>query len=195
MRSTLSNRTVAALGASVALSVPAVALGADSEATVLPRVLTGALTVQDDVAEQMRRHAHRAHVDRTVRLARVKAELQDDKLRKGYRKAIATWSDEKLRRKQRTLRREIRELRETGGAPDVAIPAHLKAIAACESGGNPRAIGGGGLYRGAYQFSYATWAAVGGKGDPAAASMEEQTRRAAILYARSGPGQWPVCGA
>ena len=50
------------------------------------------------------------------------------------------------------------------------------------------------MYRGAYQFSYSTWAAVGGKGDPAAASMEEQTRRAAILYSRSGPGQWPVCG-
>jgi hypothetical protein len=77
----------------------------------------------------------------------------------------------------------------------VAIPAHLQAIAACESGGNPRAIGGGGLYRGAFQMSYATWASVGGRGDPAAAPMAEQVRRAAILYAQAGPGQWPVCGA
>jgi hypothetical protein len=70
----------------------------------------------------------------------------------------------------------------------------LQAIARCESGGNPRAVGGGGAYRGKYQFSYSTWAAVGGSGDPAAAPEAEQDRRAAMLYARSGPSQWPVCG-
>lgn len=194
MRSKLSNRTVAAIGASAVLGVPAVALAADAEPKVRPRVLTGALAAHEDVADEMARQAHAATVNRTVRLARTHAKLDGKKLRKGYRDAVSTWSNDKLERKQRTLRRQIRELRRTGGAPDVAIPAHLKAIAACESGGNPRAIGGGGMYRGAYQFSYATWAAVGGTGDPAAASMEEQTRRAAILYARSGPGQWPVCG-
>jgi hypothetical protein len=76
-----------------------------------------------------------------------------------------------------------------------AIPPHLAAIAACESSGNPRAIGGGGQYRGMFQFSLATWQATGGQGDPAAASVAEQVKRAEILYARSGPGQWPVCGA
>ncbi|HYI99154.1 MAG TPA: transglycosylase family protein [Thermoleophilaceae bacterium] len=76
----------------------------------------------------------------------------------------------------------------------VAVPAHLQAIAQCESGGDPRAIGGGGLYRGKYQFSVATWQGVGGSGDPAAASEAEQDRRAIMLYERSGPGQWPVCG-
>jgi hypothetical protein len=75
----------------------------------------------------------------------------------------------------------------------VAVPAHLQAIAECESGGDPTAIGGGGLYRGKYQFSVATWQAVGGKGDPAAAPEAEQDRRAVILYNTSGPGQWPVC--
>ena len=74
------------------------------------------------------------------------------------------------------------------------MPPHLQAIAQCESGGDPRAIGGGGAYRGKYQFSYSTWAGVGGTGDPAAAPEAEQDRRAAMLYARSGPGQWPVCG-
>ena len=39
-----------------------------------------------------------------------------------------------------------------------------------------------------------TWAAVGGSGSPAAAPEAEQDRRAAMLYAQSGPGQWPVCG-
>jgi Transglycosylase-like domain len=75
----------------------------------------------------------------------------------------------------------------------VVVPAHLQAIAQCESGGDPTAIGGGGLYRGKYQFSVATWQAVGGKGDPAAASEAEQDRRAIVLYNTSGPGQWPVC--
>jgi len=75
----------------------------------------------------------------------------------------------------------------------VAVPAHLQAIAQCESGGDPTAIGGGGLYRGKYQFSVATWQAVGGTGDPAAAPEAEQDRRAIILYDTSGPGQWPVC--
>jgi hypothetical protein len=74
-------------------------------------------------------------------------------------------------------------------------PPALARIAECESHSNPRSIGGGGMYRGAYQFSESTWASVGGKGDPANASMQEQTRRAAMLYARSGPSQWPVCGA
>jgi hypothetical protein len=76
----------------------------------------------------------------------------------------------------------------------VAIPAHRAAIAACESGGNPRAIGGGGLYRGMFQFDQRTWNSVGGTGDPATASVAEQVKRAEILYAQSGPGQWPVCG-
>ena len=76
----------------------------------------------------------------------------------------------------------------------VAVPAHLQAIAACESGGNPRAVSADGAYRGKYQFSYATWAAVGGSGDPAAASEAEQDMRAATLYARAGAGQWPHCG-
>jgi hypothetical protein len=79
------------------------------------------------------------------------------------------------------------------GAP-AAMPGYLAAIAACESGGNPSAIGGGGLYRGAFQMTYSAWASVGGQGDPAAAPMSEQVRRAAALYAQSGPGQWPVCG-
>jgi hypothetical protein len=77
---------------------------------------------------------------------------------------------------------------------DVRVPAALEAIAACESGGDPHAVGGGGTYRGKYQFSGQTWASVGGKGDPADAPEAEQDRRAAMLYAREGAGHWPVCG-
>ena len=74
------------------------------------------------------------------------------------------------------------------------MPPQLHAIAQCESHGDPHAVGGGGEFRGKYQFTYSTWAAVGGHGDPAAAPEAEQDRRAAILYQRTGPGQWPVCG-
>jgi hypothetical protein len=69
----------------------------------------------------------------------------------------------------------------------------LRSIAACESHGNPTAVGGGGAYRGMYQFSVSTWYVVGGRGDPAAASRWEQTWRAWLLLSRHGPGHWPNC--
>ncbi len=72
--------------------------------------------------------------------------------------------------------------------------ATLNAIASCESGGDPRAVSSSGLYLGKYQFHTGTWAAVGGQGNPSEASEVEQDYRAALLYAQSGPGQWPVCG-
>ena len=89
---------------------------------------------------------------------------------------------------------EKREAKRAAAAPAVAVPPQLYDIAQCESGGDPRAIGGGGLYRGLLQFSISTWQSVGGTGDPIDASPDEQMRRGAILYARSGPSQWPVCG-
>jgi hypothetical protein len=70
----------------------------------------------------------------------------------------------------------------------------LRSIAWCESRNNPRAIGGGGAYRGMYQFSFRTWYVVGGEGDPAAAPRHEQTWRAWLLLSRHGSGHWPVCG-
>jgi len=79
-------------------------------------------------------------------------------------------------------------------APKVTVSPQLEAIAACESGSDPTAVSSTGMYRGKYQFSTATWQAVGGSGDPAAATEAEQDLRATILYEQSGPGQWPVCG-
>jgi hypothetical protein len=70
----------------------------------------------------------------------------------------------------------------------------LDAIGACESGGDPTAVSSDGSYRGKYQFDYGTWESVGGSGDPAAASEQEQDYRAALLYAQSGSSPWPVCG-
>jgi uncharacterized protein YabE (DUF348 family) len=82
------------------------------------------------------------------------------------------------------------------GGRSVPGTDHLNwhALARCESGGNPRAIGGGGAYRGMYQFAMSTWRGVGGSGDPIDASPAEQTYRAKLLYKRSGRGAWPHCG-
>jgi uncharacterized protein YabE (DUF348 family) len=66
------------------------------------------------------------------------------------------------------------------------------ALARCESGGNPRAVGNG--YYGLYQFSLSAWHSVGGSGSPVDASSSEQTYRAQLLYLRAGSGVWPYCG-
>lgn len=67
------------------------------------------------------------------------------------------------------------------------------ALARCESGGRANAVSRSGKYHGLYQFSVATWRSVGGSGLPSQASAAEQTKRAKMLQARSGWGQWPYC--
>jgi hypothetical protein len=69
----------------------------------------------------------------------------------------------------------------------------LQAIASCESGGNPAAVGGRGRYRGKYQFTIDTWRAYGGTGDPANASEAVQDAIAAKVLAAQGPSAWPSC--
>lgn len=97
----------------------------------------------------------------------------------------------------REVRAEQRRKREASFAtlPGGVSRSTLEAIAACESGGDPTVVSADGSYRGKYQFSYGTWASVGGSGDPAAAPEAEQDYRAALLYAQSGSSPWPVCGA
>jgi hypothetical protein len=93
------------------------------------------------------------------------------------------------------LRRQRRQSRESFAAlPGGVSRETLDAIAACESGGDPAIVSSDGTYRGKYQFTYETWASVGGSGDPAAAPEAEQDYRAALLYASSGSSPWPVCG-
>lgn len=67
------------------------------------------------------------------------------------------------------------------------------ALARCESGGNPRAVGGGGRYFGAFQFSLGSWRAVGMSGNPVDYDYATQLAAAQRLQARSGWGQWPHC--
>jgi soluble lytic murein transglycosylase-like protein len=97
------------------------------------------------------------------------------------------------------LREKVRKAEQASATEQAAVvsgvpSATLEAIAACESGGDPTAVSADGTYRGKYQFDTGTWASVGGSGDPAAAPEAEQDYRAALLYQRSGPSAWPVCG-
>ena len=71
-----------------------------------------------------------------------------------------------------------------------------RRTAECESGGNPRAIGGGGKYRGAFQFLRSTWKSSPKSpgGDPIRYTYRVQAVVAIMLKRRAGSSPWPVCG-
>jgi hypothetical protein len=182
-------RSIALLGAAGALTGPALAL-ADEPATpaatdTLHAELDGTPTVRAD----MRDHQHDRLLHKHRRLTRA--------LGAHPKRSAHVWSNGRLRRDITRLRHELRAQKATATSSATGgsvAGAGMQAIAACESGGDPHAIGGGGAFRGKYQFTYQTWAAVGGSGDPAAAPEAEQDRRAAQLMATSGRQNWPVCG-
>jgi uncharacterized protein YabE (DUF348 family) len=99
-----------------------------------------------------------------------------------------------------TVSREpVPELVSVGAKPRPAnAPAadglNWAGLAQCESGGRADAVSSNGKYHGLYQFSPATWQSVGGSGLPSAATADEQTYRAQLLYNKAGAGQWPHCG-
>ena len=92
-----------------------------------------------------------------------------------------------------SVRRVGRSLADAESERSVRLPRILRLIAECESGGNPRAISPGGLYRGKYQFSVETWRGLGGRGDPADAPEWKQDLMALKLYRMSGTAPWPSC--
>ena len=71
-----------------------------------------------------------------------------------------------------------------------------RRTAECESGGNPRAIGGGGAYRGAFQFLRSSWNAAPKSpgGDPIRYTYRTQAVVAIHLKRQMGTRPWPVCG-
>ncbi len=66
----------------------------------------------------------------------------------------------------------------------------------CESGGDPDAIGGGGTYRGAFQFMRSTWKAAPKSpgGDPIDYTYRTQAVVAVMLKRADGAQHWPGCG-
>ena len=154
------------------------------------------------VAEQMRAEGRELRVERLtpriIRLERRVARVKGTDFSRGEAEArLRGESPAALRDELRASRRELRRAKRAGRAGRAgratATPPHLRAIAACESGGDPSANTGNGYY-GKYQFSLSTWQAVGGTGNPAQASEAEQDARAAQLYAQAGSSPWPVCG-
>jgi transglycosylase-like protein len=181
---------LAALAAVLAAAPVGVVLAADAPAPHRPLVsptLRAPLAGDAAAAEAMRGHVVDRLVREHVRLAARHADLSGRRVipAAAGRRAHAM-EPSALRRANVALRAEVREL-------DVPIPPVMWKIAQCESHGDPRAIGGDGAFRGALQFMRSTWESVGGEGDPAAAPMEEQLRRGAVLMARSGSSPWPVC--
>lgn len=71
-----------------------------------------------------------------------------------------------------------------------------RSTARCESGGDPKAIGGGGAYRGAFQFLRSTWkrAPKSPGGDPIRYAYTTQAVVAVALKKKVGRSPWPVCG-
>ena len=71
-----------------------------------------------------------------------------------------------------------------------------RSTAKCESGGDPKAIGGGGKYRGAFQFLKSTWrnSPKSPGGDPIVYRYRTQAVVAVALKRRDGTHHWPVCG-
>jgi hypothetical protein len=71
-----------------------------------------------------------------------------------------------------------------------------RSTARCESGRNAKAIGYGGLYRGAFQFLKSTWktSPKSPGGDPIKYAYKTQAVVAVALKQRDGRYHWPVCG-
>jgi hypothetical protein len=87
----------------------------------------------------------------------------------------------------------LRRLRSATTVADHGLD-RFDRLAMCESGGDPTAVSPSGRYRGAFQFSLATWQSAGGTGDPVDVSYAEQKRIAIAWVDVVDPStQWPVC--
>jgi hypothetical protein len=186
----MRTKTTTALAlAGTLLAAPAAALAA-AEADDPPSPteaafrapVAGHLTMASQMRAERFANAQDDLIARALRIAR-----RFDRSPDAERARLRGQSPDEIRARIRQLERQERRQ----NAP-TASPV-LEAIAACESGGDPTTDTGNGLY-GKYQFTLATWQAVGGTGNPAQASEAEQDRRAAALYEQAGPSQWPVCG-
>ena len=89
----------------------------------------------------------------------------------------------------------------TAPTRDVLTDDELLRLRMCESTDNYQAVSPSGTYRGAYQFSQATWDWVAGFADPslvgvdpAAAAPADQDAQALALFDRPGASPWPHCG-
>jgi hypothetical protein len=195
---------IAVISVGIAAAAPAVAISAkepssaEGRGTVQsavsdPNQPIGAVPITQTANADEQRHARlvKRYLKLRNRLNRLVAKRDGHRKPKPVRSAEhVRWPGHAIRQLRKRIQRVRRHMR-AGLTP--AVRATLERIASCESHGNPRAIGGGGAFRGKYQFTYGTWSAVGGKGDPAGAPEGEQDLRAAMLLKRTGGSAWPVC--
>ena len=167
-----SAMTVGVLTAPVAIAV-----ADDNDTNVIPTPAGEAAQIDQ---EQLNTVALKRHASRYEARLEAKAERKAKAKKRAKKRA-------KLARKaanaQGSPAPQAQTQQASGGS---TASAGLESIAACESGGDPGAVGGGGTYRGKYQFDQQTWASVGGSGDPASAPEAEQDKRAAMLYSQRG---------
>ena len=199
---------IAVISVGIAAAAPAVAISAKEPSSAQvrgsvqsavsdPQQPIGAVPITQTANADEEKHAQlvKRFLQLRNRLNRLVAKRDGHRKPKLVRETKkAQWSERKLRHAIRQLRKRMHRVRghlRAGLTPSVR--AVLERIASCESHGNPHAIGGGGAFRGKYQFTYGTWSAVGGRGDPAGASEGEQDLRAAMLLKRTGGSAWPVC--
>jgi hypothetical protein len=196
--------TTALALAGTALALPAGVALADANddppsptESALAAPFAGHLTVSAQMRAGRRELLAERLTPRILRTERRTAHVKGAALsERAERRRLRGKSPSELRAELSQSRRELRGAQRDAAAPAAGAstaPGHLRAIAACESGGNYSANTGNGFY-GAYQFTQATWESVGGTGNPAAAGPAEQDRRAAMLYAQQGSSPWPVCG-
>jgi hypothetical protein len=203
----LTRRTaVAAAGAALATVPAAAAAASDNGAEPVPQTDGGrpaasalahrslANVMRDGARQQRGQRAHRTLVTRNVRLAHKLARAREHKLPHGRTERVRDYTRPRLRAENRELSAKLHRIGGATSSTGGSASPQLQGIAACESGGDPHSIGGGGAFRGKYQFTYGTWASVGGSGDPAAAPEAEQDKRAQMLLDKSGSSPWPVCG-
>ena len=193
-------RLIAALAVLAVLAAPAAFAATSTPAGSTAPAETASTTppkAQTAAAVRHQRVHHRAYL-RHMRLSHRLAHLRHTRVAKSHahkaRFASIDWLQRKNAKLAIHIRRIVRANHQYRRALRAVSYGTLHAIASCESHNNPRAIGGGGAYRGLFQMTFQIWGAVGGHGDPASASVKEQYLRAALVYRRYGSGQWPVCG-
>ena len=191
---------IAAVAPAVAISAkePSSAQGRGSATSAVPDLQqpVGAEPITQTANADEQKHARlvKRYLKLRNRLNRLVAKRDGRRTPKPVHSAEhVQWPAHAIRQLHKRIRRVRRQIRAQNAGLTPAVRSILERIAACESHGNPRAIGGGGAFRGKYQFTYGTWSTVGGKGDPAGAPEGEQDFRAAMLLKRTGGSAWPVC--
>jgi len=112
--------------------------------------------------------------------------------------AVTTYADGKVSsvetKRSTILTAPVTKVVVVGTRPRTVDELNWRAVANCESHGNPRSSDSKYGYYGMYQFSLTAWKTAGGTGNPMDASAAEQTMRAKRLFKIRGAGAWPYCG-